>query len=125
MTKQTNLGGTFTLPNTSPSLYRMGYRAMQLAGPGVWGLPRDLDAAVAILRESIAVGVNHIDTSDFYGVLLLTSLLIYFRSSFAYRTGTARLEPPKPLNTAVFMPITLPLRLKSGPPEPPEVVAAS
>jgi aryl-alcohol dehydrogenase-like predicted oxidoreductase len=49
------------------NLYRMGYGAMQLAGPGVWGPPRDVDAAVAVLREAIAAGVNHIDTSDFYG----------------------------------------------------------
>jgi Predicted oxidoreductases (related to aryl-alcohol dehydrogenases) len=46
---------------------RMGYGAMQLAGPQVWGPPRDVDAAVAVLREAIASGVNHIDTSDFYG----------------------------------------------------------
>jgi aryl-alcohol dehydrogenase-like predicted oxidoreductase len=45
----------------------MGYGAMQLAGPGVWGPPRDMDAASAVLREAIAAGVNHIDTSDFYG----------------------------------------------------------
>jgi aryl-alcohol dehydrogenase-like predicted oxidoreductase len=45
----------------------MGYGAMQLAGPGVWGPPRDMDAAIAVLRAAIAAGVNHIDTSDFYG----------------------------------------------------------
>jgi aryl-alcohol dehydrogenase-like predicted oxidoreductase len=45
----------------------MGYGAMQLAGPGVFGPPRDPDAAVAVLREAVAAGVNHIDTSDFYG----------------------------------------------------------
>src|SRR5579864_4967905 len=67
MTKQTRLGGTFTLPGTANSLHRMGYGAMQLAGPGVWGPPRDVDAAIAALREAIAAGVNHIDTSDFYG----------------------------------------------------------
>jgi pyridoxine 4-dehydrogenase len=67
MTKQTKLGGTFTLPGTSFRLYRMGYGAMQLAGPGVWGPPKDLDGAVAVLREAVAAGVNHIDTSDFYG----------------------------------------------------------
>ena len=67
MTKQMELGGTFTLPGTVFSLNRMGYGAMQLAGPGVWGPPRDVDAAVAVLREAIASGVNHIDTSDFYG----------------------------------------------------------
>jgi pyridoxine 4-dehydrogenase len=67
MTKQTKLGGTFTLPGTSISLYRMGYGAMQLAGPEVWGPPRDVDAAIAVLREAVAAGVNHIDTSDYYG----------------------------------------------------------
>ncbi|MBP5972398.1 aldo/keto reductase family oxidoreductase [Brasilonema sp. CT11] len=67
MSEQTNLGGSFTLPNTSSTLKRLGYGAMQLAGPGVWGPPRDVDAAVAVLREAVALGINHIDTSDFYG----------------------------------------------------------
>jgi pyridoxine 4-dehydrogenase len=67
MTTQTKLGGTFTLPNTSVTVNRMGYGAMQLAGPHVFGPPRDTDAALAVLREAIASGVNHIDTSDFYG----------------------------------------------------------
>jgi len=61
------LAGKFTFPGTSMTVHRMGYGAMQLAGPGVFGLPRDLDAAVAVLREVVAAGVNHIDTSDFYG----------------------------------------------------------
>ena len=67
MTKQTGLGGSFTLPGTSMNLNRMGYGAMQLAGPQVWGPPRDVDGAIAVLREAVASGVNHIDTSDFYG----------------------------------------------------------
>jgi pyridoxine 4-dehydrogenase len=67
MAKQMKLGGTFTFPGTSMSVNRMGYGAMQLAGPGVWGPPRDVDAAIAVLREAVAAGVNHIDTSDFYG----------------------------------------------------------
>jgi pyridoxine 4-dehydrogenase len=67
MTEPTNLGGTFTLPGTSTPLNRMGYGAMQLAGPGVWGPPRDPEQAVAVLHEAVATGVNHIDTSDFYG----------------------------------------------------------
>ena len=67
MTKQIDLGGIFTLPGTSMSIKRMGYGAMQLAGPQVWGPPRDVDAAIAVLREAIASGVNHIDTSDYYG----------------------------------------------------------
>src|SRR5712671_3073853 len=67
MTKQTDLGGTFTLPGTSMTLNRMGYGAMQLAGPQVWGPPRHVDIAVAVLREAVEAGVDHIDTSDFYG----------------------------------------------------------
>ena len=63
----TKLGGSFTFPGTAMTVHRMGYGAMQLAGPGVFGPPRDPDAAVAVLREAIAAGVNHIDTSDFYG----------------------------------------------------------
>jgi pyridoxine 4-dehydrogenase len=64
---ETKLGGKFTFPGTSMTVHRMGYGAMQLAGPGVFGPPRDPDAAVAVLCEAIAAGVNHIDTSDFYG----------------------------------------------------------
>jgi len=63
----TNLGGTFTFANTTMTVNRMGYGAMQLAGPQVWGPPRDPDEAVRVLREAIDAGVNHIDTSDFYG----------------------------------------------------------
>jgi aryl-alcohol dehydrogenase-like predicted oxidoreductase len=65
--KVRKLGGGFTFPGASLSVHRMGYGAMQLAGPGVFGPPRDPDAAVAVLREAVAAGVNHIDTSDFYG----------------------------------------------------------
>jgi aryl-alcohol dehydrogenase-like predicted oxidoreductase len=64
---QANLGGYFTFPGTALKVHRMGYGAMQLAGPGVWGPPKDPDGAVAVLREAVAAGVNHIDTSDFYG----------------------------------------------------------
>jgi pyridoxine 4-dehydrogenase len=67
MIEQTHHAGTFTLSGTSITLNRMGYGAMQLAGPQVWGPPRDPDAAMAVLREAVASGVNHIDTSDFYG----------------------------------------------------------
>ena len=63
----TKFGGTFTLPGTSIILQRLGYGAMQLAGPQVFGPPRDTDGAIAVLREAIASGVNHIDTSDYYG----------------------------------------------------------
>src|SRR5262252_3305845 len=67
MPKQNHLGGSFTLARTSLTVNRMGYGAMQLAGPGVWGPPRDPDEADRVLREAIDAGVNHIDTSDFYG----------------------------------------------------------
>ena len=66
MTEQ-NLGGAFGLAGAAMTVNRMGYGAMQLAGPQVWGPPRDVDAAVAVLRAAVAAGVNHIDTSDFYG----------------------------------------------------------
>ena len=65
--KRMDLGGSFTLCGTSITLNRMGYGAMQLAGPQVWGPPRDVDGAIAVLREAVASGVNHIDTSDYYG----------------------------------------------------------
>ena len=67
MTTQTNLSGSFSFANTTMTVNRMGYGAMQLAGPQVWGPPRDPDEAVRVLREAIDAGVNHIDTSDFYG----------------------------------------------------------
>ena len=51
MMKQVQLGGSFTLPGTSMTVNRMGYGAMQLAGPQVWGPPRDMDAAVAVLQD--------------------------------------------------------------------------
>jgi aryl-alcohol dehydrogenase-like predicted oxidoreductase len=67
MAKRMDLGGSFTLVGTSMTLNRMGYGAMQLAGPEVWGPPRDIDLGIAVLREAVTAGVNHIDTSDFYG----------------------------------------------------------
>ena len=65
--KDQKLGGSFAFPGNSMTVHRMGYGAMQLAGPGVFGPPRDPEAAVAVLREAVAAGVNHIDTSNFYG----------------------------------------------------------
>jgi len=71
MTRQSKICGTFSFPNSSLDVKRMGYGAMQLAGRDgdkrVWGAPRDLPGAIEVLREAIAAGVNHIDTSDFYG----------------------------------------------------------
>lgn len=75
MFQQTDLAGNFTLPGTSMTLNRMGYGAMQLAGPQVWGPPRDVDAAIAVLREAVDAGVNHIDTSDFYGPHVTNQLI--------------------------------------------------
>ncbi|WP_156680632.1 aldo/keto reductase family oxidoreductase [Sphingomonas profundi] len=57
--------GTFSIAGRS--VRRLGYGAMQLAGPGVFGPPRDHDAAIAVLHAAVAAGVNHIDTSDYYG----------------------------------------------------------
>jgi len=75
MLQQTHLAGSFTLPGTSVALNRMGYGAMQLAGPQVWGPPRDVDAAVAVLRAAVDAGVNHIDTSDYYGPHVTNQLI--------------------------------------------------
>jgi aryl-alcohol dehydrogenase-like predicted oxidoreductase len=65
--------GTFTLGNRAVN--RIGYGAMQLAGPGVFGPPKDRDAALAVLREAVASGVNHIDTSDYYGPHITNQLI--------------------------------------------------
>jgi aryl-alcohol dehydrogenase-like predicted oxidoreductase len=75
MLQQTDRAGTFTLPGTSMTLNRMGYGAMQLAGPQVWGPPRDAGAAIAVLREAVGAGVNHIDTSDYYGPHVTNQLI--------------------------------------------------
>jgi aryl-alcohol dehydrogenase-like predicted oxidoreductase len=64
---EARLGGRFTFVGTALTVQRIGYGAMQLAGPGVWGPPEDRDAAVALLRTAVAAGVNHIDTADYYG----------------------------------------------------------
>src|SRR6202050_5780577 len=71
MTEKKSLGGRFTFAGTSLTVNRIGYGTMQLAGQDgdkrVWGPPRDIPAAIAVWREAVAAGVNHIDTSDFYG----------------------------------------------------------
>jgi aryl-alcohol dehydrogenase-like predicted oxidoreductase len=71
MLHEISLAGSFTLPGTSLTVNRMGYGAMQLAGRDgnklVWGPPKDVDEAIAVLQEAVASGVNHIDTADFYG----------------------------------------------------------
>ena len=79
MTQPSHLGGTYNLRNTSITVKRMGYGAMQLAGRDgdklVWGPPPDVPGAIAVLREAIASGVNHIDTSDFYGPHITNQLI--------------------------------------------------
>jgi pyridoxine 4-dehydrogenase len=57
------------------TLSRMGYGTMQLAGPGVWGPPRDHDEAIAVLREAVERGITHIDTSDYYGPRIVNELI--------------------------------------------------
>ena len=73
--------GVFTLGDRAVN--RLGYGAMQLAGPGVFGPPKDPDAALAVLREAVASGVNHIDTSDFYGPHVTNRLIREALSPYA------------------------------------------
>ncbi len=82
---EATLGGPFTFPGTSFTVHRIGYGAMQLAGPGVWGPPKDPDGAVAVLREAVAAGVNHIDTSDYYGPHVTNQIIR--RALHPYPTG--------------------------------------
>jgi aryl-alcohol dehydrogenase-like predicted oxidoreductase len=85
MTTPAEPGGSFTLPTTSMTVHRMGYGAMQLAGPHVFGPPRDMEAAIAVLREAVASGVNHIDTSDYYGPHVTNQIIR--RALHPYREG--------------------------------------
>ena len=71
----THIGKAGTFAIGGRTVKRMGYGAMQLAGPGVFGPPRDRSAALAVLREAIASGVDHIDTSDFYGPHVTNQLI--------------------------------------------------
>src|ERR1700676_5352754 len=100
MVEQLELAGQFTLPGTSMTVKRMGYGAMQLAGPQVWGPPRDVAAAIAVLRTAVGSGVNHIDTSDFYGPSVTNQLIkqvlhpypddLVIVTKVGYRRGTAK-----------------------------------
>jgi aryl-alcohol dehydrogenase-like predicted oxidoreductase len=72
---EATLGGRFTFAGTSLTVNRIGYGAMQLAGPGVYGPPKDPDAAIAVLRAAVEAGVNHIDTSDYYGPHITNELI--------------------------------------------------
>jgi pyridoxine 4-dehydrogenase len=75
MKTSTQLGGTFKFPGTDLTVNRMGYGAMQLAGPGVFGPPKDRDMAKAVLREALETGINHIDTSDYYGPYVTNEII--------------------------------------------------
>ncbi len=83
MISTTKLGGTFTFPGTAMTVNRMGYGAMQLAGPHVFGPPKDRDAAVAVLRKAVESGVDHIDTSDFYGPYVTNQIIREALSPYA------------------------------------------
>ena len=74
MVARTLPGGTFTMAEDL-TVTRMGYGAMQLAGPGVFGPPKDRDAAVTVLREAVELGITHIDTADFYGPRLTNQII--------------------------------------------------
>src|SRR5438094_8242605 len=74
MASTTLSGGTFKLADDL-ILTRMGYGAMQLAGPHVFGPPKDRDRAIAVLREAVALGITHIDTSDFYGPYVTNEII--------------------------------------------------
>ena len=98
--------GSFTLGDRS--VKRLGYGAMQLAGPGVFGPPKDHETALAVLRAAVAAGVDHIDTSDFYGphvtnrLIAKRSILIVTISSSSPRSapGVARMPPGCPPSPA-------------------------
>jgi pyridoxine 4-dehydrogenase len=74
MAEHNKLGGTYAFGATQ-HVHRMGYGAMQLAGPHVWGPPKDRNAAIAVLHAAIEAGVNHIDTSDFYGPFVTNQII--------------------------------------------------
>jgi pyridoxine 4-dehydrogenase len=100
------LGGSFQFPGTALKVQRVGYGAMQLAGPGVWGPPKDRKAAVAVLRHAIESGVNHIDTSDFYGPHVTNQIIR--EALHPYKAGTvivtkvgARRPPDKSWQPAI------------------------
>ena len=75
MSPSPELGGIFTPAGTSFALNRMGYGAIQLTGPMAWGPPNDREAAVAVVREAVRLGVNHIDTSDYYGPYIANEII--------------------------------------------------
>lgn len=69
------MAGTFTFPSSNLTVHRMGYGAMRLSGPGIFGPPADVDGAIALLREAVASGVDHIDTCDYYGPYVTNQII--------------------------------------------------
>jgi pyridoxine 4-dehydrogenase len=85
MAEQKKLAGTFPFPGTSLTVHRMGYGAMQLAGPHVFGPPKDRAACVRVLHRAMEAGVDHIDTSDFYGPHVTNQIIK--EALYPYRDG--------------------------------------
>lgn len=75
MSTSLKLGGTFTPDGTTLNLNRIGYGAIHLAGPMAWGPPKDRGTAVAVVREAVHLGINHIDTADFYGPQIANQII--------------------------------------------------
>jgi aryl-alcohol dehydrogenase-like predicted oxidoreductase len=75
MADQAKLGGTYAFPTAAQTVHRVGYGAMRLSGPHIWGPPADRNQAIAVLRTAIEAGVNHIDTSDFYGPFVTNQII--------------------------------------------------
>ena len=98
------LGGQFSFPNTPLTVRRIGYGAMKLTGSSMAGPIKDHDAAVAVLREAVAAGVDHIDTSDFYGPHVVNQTIrealhpypdnLVIVTKFGARLGKAGAPPP-------------------------------
>jgi len=108
------LANRFTFPGTALSIRRIGYGAMQLAGPGIWGPPKDMDGAVALLREAVASGVDHIDTSDFYGPHVTNQIIR--RALHPYPAGlviVTKLGCRRPPDRS-WQPVTAPAELTAG-----------
>src|SRR5580693_9191859 len=111
---ETKLGGRFTFPGTSLTVHRIGYGAMQLAGHAVWGPPKDPASAVAVLREAVAAGVNHIDTSDYYGPHITNQIIR--KALHPYPAGlviVTKLGARRPADQS-WQPATSPQELTAG-----------
>ena len=104
--------GTYTLGTRTVN--RLGYGAMQLAGPGVFGPPRDRDAAIAVLRAAIAAGVNHIDTSDYYGPHITNQLIHEALAPYPDTLVIVTKLGARRGNKGAWLPANSPAELESG-----------